>query len=278
MTLATILQRPRPSLMGILNVTPDSFSDGGQFSTTELAVRHALEMVEQGADFIDVGGESTRPGSLPVSATEQIARIVPVITALRQVLPVVPLISIDTSKAEVAAAALNAGADIINDVTAGRDDPSLFGLAAERGVPIVLMHMQGTPQTMQNSPHYQDVVAEVLAFLLERAEVAQAAGVPSENIVLDPGIGFGKRKEDNLKLMANLDRLAATGYATLLGTSRKRFMGAICNETRPQALLPATVATTALGVMAGINIFRVHDVRENRQAADVAYAIKSVRV
>ena len=275
MTLAIFLRRAKPLLMGILNVTPDSFSDGGRFANPELAVRHALEMVGQGADIIDVGGESTRPGAMPVGTAEQIARIVPVVAALRDTLPAGSLISIDTSKAAVAAAALDAGADFINDVTAGRDDPGLLGLAGQRGAAVVLMHMQGTPRTMQDSPRYQDVAGEVLAFLLQRAEAAQAAGVPRENIILDPGIGFGKSKEDNLRLMANLQRFAATGYATLLGTSRKRFMGAVCNEARPRELLPATVATTALGVVAGVNIFRVHDIRENRQAADVAFAIKS---
>jgi len=275
MTLAAFLKRPSPSLMGILNVTPDSFSDGGQFASPEPALHHALEMAEQGADIIDVGGESTRPGALPVDTAEQIARAVPVIAALRKALPDSILISIDTSKSDVASAALNAGANIINDVSAGRDDPALFGLAARQGAAVVLMHMQGTPMTMQDNPRYEDVTAEVLAFLLQRAQAAQAAGVPAGHIVLDPGIGFGKTKLDNLKLMANLHRFAATGYATLLGTSRKRFMGAVCNEARPRELLPATVATTALGVMAGINVFRVHDVRENRQAADVAYAIRS---
>ncbi len=263
-----------PLIMGILNATPDSFSDGGFFIAPERALRHALAMVSQGADIIDVGGESTRPGAEPVGAGEQIARVVPVIEALRRSLPEPILISVDTSRAEVAAAALAAGADFINDVTAGRDDPGLLPLAAEHGAPIVLMHMQGTPKSMQDEPRYEDVVAEVLAFLLERAAKARAAGIPSENIILDPGIGFGKRKVDNLRLMANLHRFAATGYTLLLGTSRKRFMGAVCNETRPRELVAATVATTALGVMAGFRIFRVHDVKENRQAADVSFAIK----
>lgn len=275
MVIAQRLRRPRPLLMGILNVTPDSFSDGGQFGDPDCALRHALAMAEQGADIIDVGGESTRPGSTPVMAAEQIARTVPVVAALRGALPAGVLLSIDTTLAEVAAAALDAGADFVNDISAGRDDPGLLELVAARGVPIVLMHMQGTPLTMQDSPRYRDVVEEVLAFLLERAAAAQRAGVACENIILDPGIGFGKNREDNLRLMANLSRFAATGHALLLGTSRKRFMGSICHESRPHELVPATVATTALGVMAGVNIFRVHDVRENRQAADVAFAIKT---
>ena len=267
-------QSGMPLIMGILNITPDSFSDAGSFLDPEQALRHALEMVEDGADIIDVGGESTRPGSESVSVADQIARVVPVITMLRRQLSQDRLVSVDTTRAEVAAAALDAGADLINDVSAGRDDPAMFPLVAEWGAPIVLMHMQGAPKTMQDNPHYHAVVEEVLTFLLERAKLAQAAGVAKENIILDPGIGFGKRKDDNLVLMANLDRFVDSGYPVLLGTSRKRFMGAVCNETRPQQLVAATVATTALGVMAGVRIFRVHDVRENRQAADVTHAIK----
>jgi len=263
-----------PLIMGILNTTPDSFSDGGLFFDPECALRHALRMVEEGADIIDVGGESTRPGSEPVSVSDQLGRVVPVIDVLRRSVPDEVLISIDTTRAEVAAAALDAGADFINDVTAGCDDPGMLKLAAERGVPIVLMHMQGTPKSMQDNPHYGEVVDDVLSFLIERAKAAQAAGIAKENIILDPGIGFGKRKQDNLELMANLGRFAQTGYTVLLGTSRKRFMGAVCHEIRPQELVAATVATTALGVMAGVRIFRVHDVKENRQAADVTFAIK----
>ena len=274
---AEMFPTPKPLIMGILNATPDSFSDGGLFADPECAAHHAMEMARLGADIIDVGGESTRPGSAPVSAAEQIARVVPVIEVLRQSLPDTVLIGIDTSLAEVAAAALAAGAALINDVTAGLGDPTLFALAAEWNVPIVLMHMQGTPITMQDNPQYADVVTEVIDFLLERSAVAQAAGIAKGNIILDPGIGFGKRKEDNLTLLANLGRFVATGYATLLGTSRKRFMGAVCNETRPRELVAATVATTAVGVMAGITIFRVHDIRENRQAADVAFAVKQAQ-
>lgn len=268
-----LLRVSRPLIMGILNATPDSFSDGGLFADPERAAARALDMVAQGADMIDVGGESTRPGSSPVAAAEQIARVVPTIAKLRAALPDLP-ISVDTSRAEVAAAALDAGADFVNDVSAGRDDPAMLPLVAARGVPIVLMHMQGTPATMQDNPQYGDVVAETLAFLLERAAAAQALGIPKDRLVLDPGIGFGKRKDDNLRLLAHLGRFAATGYTILLGASRKRFMGAVCAETRPEALVAATAATTALGVMAGIGWFRVHDVRENRQAADVAYAVK----
>ena len=187
------------------------------------------------------------------------------------------VVTVQTIETALAAAALAAGAALINDVTAGLGDPTLFALAAERNVPIILMHMQGNPRTMQDNPHYVDVVKEVIDFLLERSAAAQAVGIAKGKIIFDPGIGFGKRKEDNLTLLANLGCFAATGYVTLLGTSRKRFMGAVCNETRPRELVAATVATTAVGVMAGINIFRVHDIRENRQAADVAYAVKQAQ-
>ncbi|MBI2969485.1 MAG: dihydropteroate synthase [Gammaproteobacteria bacterium] len=265
----------RPLLMGILNLTPDSFSNGGQFPDTEAAVSHALQMAEEGADLIDVGGESTRPGAGRLAADEQLKRVLPVLRRLRRELPAQTLISIDTTLAEVAGAALNAGASLINDVSAGRDDESMFALARERDVPIVLMHMQGTPATMQIIPHYEDAPAEVKAFLLARAGAAEAAGVPKDNILIDPGIGFGKDKRHNLELLADLAGLVGTGYSVMLGTSRKRFMGAICEVEHYAELVGATCATTALGVFAGVKIFRVHDVKANRQALDVAWAIKN---
>ncbi|TAN48990.1 MAG: dihydropteroate synthase [Methylococcaceae bacterium] len=304
----TLLQSPRPLLMGILNVTPDSFSDGGRHFHPDQALAQAGRMLAEGADIIDVGGESTRPGADAVPAGEQIARVVPVIQTLRAQYPDCA-ISVDTTLAAVAAAALDAGADMVNDVSAGRDDAAMFALIAARGVPYCLMHRQGDSKTMQDNPHYENVVEEVLAFLLERAEQAEAAGIQRGNLVIDPGIGFGKRRQDNLDLLAGLARFTATAYPVLLGTSRKRFMGAICQvesrreaesprllesrreaeslrllESRREAeslrlpenpgeLMPATVATTALGVMAGVKIFRVHDVRENRQAADITWAI-----
>lgn len=277
MSLLERLHGAAPLLMGILNVTPDSFSDGGRHITLEAALEQARKLLAEGADILDVGGESTRPGSEPVDAAEQMRRVLPVIEAVRRQWPAC-CISVDTTSAAVAEAALDAGADLVNDVSAGRDDPEMFPLIAARGVPIVLMHMQGTPKTMQDRPCYEDVVVEVLAFFRERIAAARAAGIPDTHIVLDPGIGFGKRKQDNLDLLASLDRFAATGYPVLLGASRKRFMGAICRETEPTALIPATVATTALGVMAGAKIFRVHDVRENRQAADIAAAVRDARL
>ncbi len=267
----------KPLIMGILNVTPDSFSDGGKYSGLEAAVRQVELMLSEGVDIIDIGGESTRPGSDPVAADEQIRRVVPVIAAIRQQLSSDILISIDTTLSEVAKAALDAGADIINDVSGGRADPAILTLAAETGVPIILMHSQGTPKTMQDNPHYQDVVQEVLDALNESINAALNAGVKKEAIAIDPGIGFGKRKQDNLDLLAHLDALVATGFPVLLGTSRKRFMGTICDVTEPSGLVTATAVTTALGVMAGVQMFRVHDVKENRQAADVAWAIKRSR-
>lgn len=268
---------PGPLIMGILNVTPDSFSDGGLFLDPDVATREALRMVDEGADLIDVGGESTRPGADPVDGSEQIRRVVPAIERLRDALPANVPISVDTTRSEVAQAALRAGADMVNDVSAGRHDSAMFDCVARHNVPIVLMHMQGTPKTMQDHPYYENVVDEVMGFLLDRAAVAEGAGIARERIWLDPGIGFGKRKDDNLRLMASLDRLAATGFPVLLGTSRKRFMGTVCGELRPNGLVAATVATTALGVMSGVRMFRVHDVRQNRQAADVAAAIRNVR-
>lgn len=264
----------RPLIMGILNVTPDSFSDGGRYNALDAAVAHALEMVDEGADIIDIGGESTRPGAVRVDDDEQCRRAVPIIKQLRTRIASRVAISIDTTRSTVARAALDAGASMLNDVSAGREDPGLLQLAAERRVPICLMHMQGSPETMQDAPHYEDVTREVAAFLAARAQAAQSAGVSKDMILLDPGIGFGKQRAHNLELLARLARLAALGYPVLLGTSRKRFMGSICAVKSPVELGPATCATTALGVMSGASVFRVHDVRANRQAADVAFAIK----
>ncbi len=266
--------RHRPRVMGILNVTPDSFSDGGQLQDTDAAVARAAQMLLDGADILDVGGESSRPGAARVPAEVQIARVVPVIRALRERLPQRPVISVDTTLRSVAEAALDAGADLVNDISAARDTPDMLHCVAERAVPIVLMHMQGEPATMQLAPHYDDVVAEVTAFLAARAQAALAAGLQPDQILLDPGIGFGKRRSDNLALLAGLDRIVALGYPVLLGASRKRFMGHLCNEREPAELLGATCATTALAVAAGVSVVRVHDVKPNRQAADIAWALR----
>jgi dihydropteroate synthase len=270
-------ERQKPLIMGILNVTPDSFSDGGKYNHIDAAVQQASLMLAEGADIIDIGGESTRPGSDPVSSDEQIRRVIPVIQAIRKQFSDDLLISIDTTLHSVAEASLTVGADLINDVSAGLNDPDILNLAAKKSIPIVLMHNKGTPKTMQDNPYYEDVVIEVIDFLKARINAALAAGIHKDNILIDPGIGFGKRKQDNLDLLANLDKLVALGFPVLLGTSRKHFMGSICNVTEPSELVTATAVTTALGIMAGVKLFRVHDVKENRQTADVAWAIKQCR-
>ena len=261
--------------MGVLNVTPDSFSDGGMYPNTRDAVARGLAMVEEGADIIDIGGESTRPGSQRVDATEQKRRVLDVISGLRSEIASDISISIDTTLCEVAEAALDAGANFVNDVTGGTDDANIIKLVAERDVPYCIMHMQGRPENMQDDPSYQNVAKEVNEFLIKQAELALQAGVAKENIVLDPGIGFGKRTQHNLTLLKELNVLCETDFPVLLGTSRKRFMGEICQQTDPMQRMPATCATTALGVMAGVKVFRVHDIWQNRQAADVSYAIKN---
>lgn len=263
--------------MGVLNVTPDSFSDGGRYVLLDLATQHALRMVEEGADIIDVGGESTRPGAAPVSEEEQIRRVIPVLQALKPTLPTQIALSVDTQSPVVAAAALEAGARIVNDVSGVRA-PGMLETVAAHDASIVLMHMQGTPETMQDAPAYTDVVDEIRRFLIERVELAVAAGVSREKIAIDPGIGFGKTRRHNLTLLDNLGTFVGTGVPVLLGTSRKRFMGAICEETEPQQLVGATCATTAMGALAGVRIFRVHDVKANRQAADVAWACRQTRM
>lgn len=246
-----------PLMMGILNITPDSFSDGGDFLDAESAVARGMEMAGQGAAILDVGAESTRPGAQPVAAEEQIRRAVPVIAKLAGQLSIP--ISIDTKDAEVARAAADAGASILNDITA-LDDERMATLAAEKEVPVILMHMQGTPATMQKQPQYEDVVGEVLEFLMERARYAESMGIKRERIFLDPGIGFGKTMEHNLKLLANLDLLADLGYRVLVGTSRKRFIGQITGRQEPKERIFGTAATVALAAAKGASILRVHDV------------------
>jgi dihydropteroate synthase len=257
-------------VMGILNVTPDSFSDGGQFLDSGRAAEHGLAMVAQGAAIIDIGGESTRPGSAPVPASGQIHRVVPVIEALAALVSVP--ISIDTHDVEVARAALDAGASILNDITALSDE-RMAELAAERQVPVVLMHMQGTPATMQHEPRYDNVVTEVCDFLVERCGRAQRWGIPQERIFIDPGIGFGKTLQHNLLLLKHLDRLVATGYRVLVGTSRKRFLGTLTGKENPADRVFGTAATVALCVAAGVSIVRVHDIAEMLDVVKVAGAI-----
>nr|WP_238527252.1 dihydropteroate synthase [Methylomonas methanica] len=259
--------------MGILNVTPDSFSDGGRYNTLDAALQQVDLMLQEGVDIVDVGGESTRPGSEPVSAEEQIRRVVPVIKAIHANFPALA-ISIDTTLSKVAVAGLQAGAVVINDISAGLDDEYMLVIAAAHACPIILMHKQGSPKTMQDNPKYCDVVFEVKAHLQQRIEAALAAGIKAERIAVDPGIGFGKRKQDNIALLASLNQFVDLGFPVLLGTSRKRFMGSICHVSEPDELVTATAVTTALGVMAGVTLFRVHDIKANRQAADIAWAIK----
>ena len=257
-------------VMGILNVTADSFSDGGMFLDADRAVARGVEMAGQGAAIIDIGAESTRPGARPVSADEQIARVIPVIKGLsRQV--EAPL-SIDTRDPEVARAALDAGASMINDVTALGDE-GMVRLAGERQVPVILMHMQGTPETMQEAPQYGDVVSEVLGYLLERAKRAEEAGVRKEMIFIDPGIGFGKTLEHNIELLASMGRFVGSGYRVLVGTSRKRFIGELTGGEKPSDRLFGTAATVAIAAAMGAAVVRVHDVRQMCEVVSVANRI-----
>ena len=262
-------------VMGVLNATPDSFSDGGRFEGLEAGLRHARALAAAGADILDIGGESTRPGAAPVSAEAEIARVVPLVAAIRAE-SAIP-ISVDTMKAEVACAAVAAGASIWNDVTA-LAAPGAPELAAELGCDVVLMHMQGEPRTMQAEPRYDDVVAEVAAFLAGRAEAALAAGVAAERIWLDPGIGFGKTLAHNLALLAHLDRLVALGFPVLLGVSRKRFIAALDPAAQAaDARLPGSLAAALAGARAGVAAVRVHDVAETVQALKVWSAIEGAR-
>ena len=259
-----------PSIMGVVNVTPDSFSDGGRFLAAADALAQGLALVREGAAIVDIGGESTRPGSEPVAADEELRRVLPVVEALAE--RVGAPISVDTTKAEVARRALDAGAALVNDVSALRADPAMVEVVAELGAPVCLMHMQGAPKTMQEDPHYDDVVDDVLQFLEERMAFALARGVAEDQLLLDPGIGFGKTVEHNLTLLRHLDRFVALGRPVVLGTSRKRFLGAILGS-EPGDRVIGTVATTVIGLLAGAHVFRVHDVKPNFEALRVALAV-----
>ena len=260
-------------VMGVLNVTPDSFSDGGRFLDVDKAVEHGIRMAADGAAIIDIGGESTRPGAESVSPDEQIKRVIPVIGELSRKIDVP--ISIDTCNFEVAKAAIKAGAGVINDITALGDE-RMGLLAAEQKVPVVLMHMQGKPTTMQIEPAYVDVVSEVAEFLAGRAKWAQSFGIAKEKIIIDPGIGFGKTLEHNLLLLKNIKKLAATGYRVLVGTSRKRFIGELTGKKNPADRLFGTAATVALCAFSGASIVRVHDVAEMVDVVKVINAINSL--
>lgn len=258
--------------MGILNVTPDSFSDGGAFLETDKAVAQGLLMAEDGVEIIDIGGESTRPGSLPVSEEEEIRRILPVVKELRKRTSV--LLSVDTSKAAVARRAVDAGADIINDVSAMTFDPGMVSVAVEAGVPVVLMHMRGTPRTMQDDPSYGDLLGEICSFFSERIQKAKEAGIKSTRIVIDPGIGFGKTTGHNLSLIDRLDALEEFDCPILAGVSRKAFIGKILNVP-VEDRLEGGIAAGVLCIVRGAHILRVHDVKAMRRAADMADAILS---
>ncbi|SFR10599.1 dihydropteroate synthase [Poseidonocella sedimentorum] len=253
----------RPSIMGILNVTPDSFSDGGLFREPKSALAQARAMVAAGADMIDIGGESTRPGADEVAITEEIARTAPVIAALRQ--EIATPISIDTRKAPVAEAALEAGADMINDVAALGFDPALMTLAADTSTPVCLMHSQGAPQTMQNDPRYDDVLLEVYDYLGARVDAAVEAGIPRDRIMIDPGIGFGKTVAHNLALLARISLFHGLCLPILLGVSRKRFIGTISGAAEAGARMPGSLAVALAAVSQGVQVLRVHDVAETAQ-------------
>ncbi len=261
----------RALVMGIVNVTPDSFSDGGRFSATEAAVAHALELVRQGADLLDVGGESSRPGAEPVPADEELRRVLPVVRELssRTNVP----ISVDTTKAAVADACLAAGAHVVNDITALRGDLALVGVVAERRAAVVLMHMRGTPQTMQIDPRYDDVTGEVCRFLRERLDFAAAAGIAPERVILDPGIGFGKTTDHNLTLLARLGELRALGRPVLLGVSRKGFIGKLLGSGVDERMAGSLAVACRAVALGAAQVIRTHDVRETRDALALLAAI-----
>ena len=260
----------RTWIMGVLNITPDSFSDGGLFFSKDQAIQRGLTLIAEGADILDIGGESTRPGSESVTFEKERRRVLPVISALRKKTDA--LISIDTTKAEVAHAALDEGADMINDISAGRNDHGMFSLAAEKNIPLILMHMQGTPKTMQDSPHYKDLFCEIKEFFEERIRAAHDAGVSEEKIIIDPGIGFGKTLSHNLALIRNLDFLNPLGRPICIGTSRKSFIGKIL-DLPTQERLEGTIASCILSLLNGAHILRVHDVAAVKRAVRVAEVI-----
>ena len=271
----------RGLIMGVLNVTPDSFSDGGEHFTPEKAIEHGLRMAAEGADIIDIGGESTRPGAEPVDPNEELRRVISVVEKLSREINAQrptpnsqrPIISIDTSKAEVACAAIEAGASIVNDVTGGRADAKMMPLVAETGAGFITMHMQGTPQTMQIEPQYDDVVREVANFFLQRYDRALECGIDAMAIAFDPGIGFGKTLGHNLELLRNLERLRVHNRPLVVGVSRKSSLSKLIGSTEMTDRLAPTVALTALLRARGANVFRVHDVKENVHALRVAEAI-----
>lgn len=259
-------------IMGVLNVTPDSFSDGGLYLDKEIAVEHALKLIEDGADIIDIGGESSRPGSLPVSTEEEIRRTIPVINELakRTRAP----ISIDTYKAEVARQALDSGASIVNDISGLRFDAGMAAVVAQNNVPIMLMHIKGSPNNMQSSPSYEALIPEIIDYLRESINICRESGIPEQNIIIDPGIGFGKTLEHNLKIIANLKEFSLLGKPIAIGVSRKSFIGKILGDLPPSQRLEGTASAVAISVCNGANIVRVHDVAQMSKVVKIADAIK----
>lgn len=255
-------------VMGILNVTPDSFSDGGEFASIVAAVNQAQTLANAGVDILDVGGQSTRPGAEEICRESELERVIPVINAIRQELNTP--ISIDTTRAEVAQSALNAGADLINDVSGGKDDPQIFEVAARSNVPIVLMHRRGTPQTMQSLTDYGDLIGELLAFFQAQITTAMNLGIPQHHIVVDPGIGFAKTTTQNIHLLQNLRQFQTLGCPILIGTSRKRFIGEILNQPNPKARIWGTAATCCYAIAQGVDLVRVHDGLEMVQTCRMA--------
>ena len=266
--------RKRVLVMGTLNLTPDSFYDGGRYPTEAAAIEQALQMVEEGADIIDIGAESSRPGARPVSAAEELERVIPVIEGIHHRTDL--LLSVDTTKAVVATEAVEAGASIVNDISALRFDPKMAGVVAKSNAFVILMHMKGTPETMQKGPSYNDPVEEIKAFLAERIEMAISAGIATEKIIIDPGIGFGKRLSDNLAIIRSLSRFSVLDAPILVGLSRKSFLGDILNLPAEERL-EGTIAANAIAILNGADIIRVHDVKEGKRAADVAWALCNVK-
>jgi dihydropteroate synthase len=260
----------RPRIMGIVNVTPDSFSDGGQHDTTSSAIAHALRLVEDGADILDIGGESTRPGSDPVSLKDELARVIPVIDGLRA--KTNARISIDTRKAEVMRQAAHAGADILNDVSALTHDSASLETAAATGLPVILMHAQGDPKTMNDNPVYGDLVLDVFDFLSDRIKACEHAGIPRAKLVVDPGIGFGKHLHHNVAMMAHLSILHGLGVPILLGASRKKMISQLSDAPNPKDRVPGSLATVLVAANQGVQLMRVHDVAATKQALDVWHA------
>ena len=261
----------RPLIMGILNVTPDSFYDGGKFYPPDVAIEHALRLADEGADIIDVGGESTRPFSDVTPVEEELRRVIPVIKAIRARSAV--FLSVDTYKAAVAREAIDAGADMINDVSGLTFDPGIGDVAARSGVPVVIMHTKGKPSRMQVSPRYNDVIREIKEFFIDRLQFARQCGVDDRNIILDPGIGFGKRLQDNLMIIKELRRFKELGYPILIGTSMKSFLGKLADLPEPEERVEGTLASLALSLWNGADIIRVHDVQKAKKVATLVQAV-----